>query len=409
MAVGRSGTKAELNALYTVILIDSISYALIVPFLPFLLMDIGAGAALGGAVVTVHALTSVLSAPIMGRLSDRFGRKPLLIITLVGTLISYLLFAVSSNLAMLIFARALAGAMAGNLGVVHAALADATSEEERGKAMSFATAVWALGFVVGPGLGALLTLTSLNHQAIAPGVLAAVATSVSILLVSRFVIEPTSRGSEPAPTDSLPAAGVQGQHVLLLTLLVLLALCQSGLVAMTGFWSHETMGWSARGVSLFMLWVAATIVPFQAVVMPRLFDRFTSPAILSAGLTACAAASLTLYFVSGNLVAVCIGAAVLFCGITGNQAVVDTMLSRSATSGGQGRVMGLAMGAGALGRVIGPTSFGWIFASQGAQSPYLTASVIALLGLGLLLASPTLRRPGAGGPPDTVEASLSAD
>jgi len=366
--------------LYLVIFLDSIGYALIMPYLPFILMRQGADARMGGLVVAVHAVAAIGAAPILGRLSDRWGRKPVLLATVFGTALAYLVFAFAPNIWVLLAARAIAGVMAGNAGVVQAALTDATSSEERGKAMSFSNAAWGMGYLIGPAAGAGLTIVTAQASGLYVGLLAVVASGISLVVVwTQFIDTPVQRRTEAAGVTQ-GTSGL-GLVVRMLLLFGLLSIAQNGLASMTGFWANASFGWTQRGVSLLMFGVAACIIFVQLMVMPRLFRVLKSGQLLLVALGAIVVGCVAIWFAKTNVPVMGASAALLFCGITAGQAVVSTVLSKTANINTRGRVMGAAVSAGAVGRVIGPPAFGVLFVTTGSQSPFLA---VLLLMLGFL-------------------------
>jgi MFS transporter, DHA1 family, tetracycline resistance protein len=383
----KSGPSMRLATFYLVTFVNSLSFAMITPLVPFILLDAGVGtnASLGGILVTSHAFFAMVSAPLLGRASDRFGRQLVIGTTVLGTSISYVLFAFSGNLPMLFLARMLAGFMAGNSGVLQAALADTTTEQERGGAMSHYSAAWALGFVVGPLLSAALAIIQRHtpfwgHEITRlPGLLAAVLALVSMIFVwTRFPSPRNSYSGRPEPVEQARATS---NPVPFLVLLVVMALSQSGLVAMTSFWAHATFGWSERGIGLLMSWVAIWVIILQLLILPKLLKRWKLSKALVAGLAACVLGCVFLCLSAASIPIIAVSAATLFCGISATQTTLNTIMSKVAPPAGRGRVMGIAAGSAALGRVVGPGLFGLLFSFAGPTGPYIFVLSIAAAAL----------------------------
>ena len=138
------------------VFIDLIGFGIILPILPFYAQAFDATPVQIALLVAIYSAVQIISSPIWGRLSDRYGRKVILLSTLTGGAISYLWFGFAGSLASLFAARALSGAMAGNIGVAQAFMADISTKEDRAGAMGRLGAAFGLGFVVGPALGGLL-------------------------------------------------------------------------------------------------------------------------------------------------------------------------------------------------------------------------------------------------------------
>ena len=144
------------------IFIDAIGFGLIMPVLPRLLMNVGGielsrAIAIGAWMGLAMAVASFVAAPVMGNLSDRFGRRPVLLIALGGLAIDYLLLAVAHTLPLIFFGRVLSGLFGGSYGPAQAAIADITTPEDRAKTFGFVSAAFGVGFVAGPAIGGLLS------------------------------------------------------------------------------------------------------------------------------------------------------------------------------------------------------------------------------------------------------------
>lgn len=376
----------------SVIFLDSVSYALVLPLLPFILAEHGAGASAGGLLVAAHAIMAACSAPVLGIVSDRMGRKPVVLLTLVGAVLAYLLFAFSPNLVMLFLARAIAGAMAGNIGVVQAAVAEGYAPSDRTRAMGRISVAWALGFVVGPGIGAALPITA-RSIALLPGLLAAGAALLALAVVAahRPAAGVADAGAAGQPAAAEPPLLQRGS---LIALLGTLAVAQTGLVAMTGFWASRMFGWSAREVSLLFLASSAAIVVFQMAVLPGLARRFKEAQLLLGflvlGVACCAAVpaaphSAPILIITGSL---------LFCAITGAQTVCNASLSRTTSSSAQGAVLGSANGVAAICRVAAPVACGALFELWRPEAPYYLVTLLFLVWIGTIgLAARRAARP----------------
>ncbi len=148
--------------LFTVF-IDLVGFGMIFPILPFLAQGFGAGAVEITLLISIHSALQIVSAPLWGRFSDRFGRKRVLLVTLAGGGLGYLWFGLAGSLTGLFLARGFSGAMAGNIAVAQAYLADLTRPEERTAAMSKIGVPFGLAFAVGPGLLCRKTLLGGEH------------------------------------------------------------------------------------------------------------------------------------------------------------------------------------------------------------------------------------------------------
>lgn len=389
---GKSGSRA-MSALTSVVLLDSIGYALILPLLPFILEAHDAGALTGGLLTAAYAFMAAISAPLLGVLSDRFGRRPVILLPLLGRVLAHILFAFSGSLASLFLSRLLAGAMAGSTGVVQAAVADASPGAKRGKAMAMLSAAWALGFVLGPAVGAILP-HDIDYIAFWPGILAALASGAAFISVAGlYRTEKIPGAAQSGEADAIGAAGTcpWSRHELL-GLFGATAMIQTGLVAMTGFWVSHTFGWNAAQVSILFLWAALFTVGVQIALLPGLIDRFDEGILLLGGvLVTFLAAAVFLMFPQSALVLI-VTSPVLLGGITTIQTLCTTLLSRLSADRSRGALLGYANSAAAIGRVIGPALCGLLFAKIHPTAPYWLVAVLTGAGFTWLAA----RRARAG-------------
>src|SRR4029079_2683255 len=148
--------KASLLSLFLIVFIDLIGFGMVIPFLSFYAREYGASGIAVGAVVGIYSIMQVFFAPVWGRLSDRVGRRPILLISLTASFTGYLLFAFSRSLGMLFVSRVIAGAGGGNIGTAQADIAATPSPEERAKGMGLIVAAFGLGFILGPPLSIFL-------------------------------------------------------------------------------------------------------------------------------------------------------------------------------------------------------------------------------------------------------------
>ena len=146
-----------LLSIFLVVFIDLLGFSLILPLLPYLAKQFNANDFQVGLLVAVYAAGSLIGAPLLGRLSDRFGRRPLLMISILGNLVGFLLLGFSSSLVMVFLARLLSGLFAGNISIAQAYISDVTDAKNRAKGLGMIGAAFGLGFIIGPAIGGALS------------------------------------------------------------------------------------------------------------------------------------------------------------------------------------------------------------------------------------------------------------
>src|SRR6478672_3269608 len=191
--------KGKLTVLMITAFVDMLGLAMIIPLLPFYATKMGASATIVGVLIAAFSIAQLASAPLWGRFSDRYGRRPALLAGLIISAVAYVIFAYASTLWLLLISRVVQGLGGGTIGVVQAYVADASDPKDRAKSLGWLSAATSLGAVVGPAIGSALVQLWGRH---APG-LAAGAFS---LLVSLFAWEFLRESNESAVTDEHPVA-----------------------------------------------------------------------------------------------------------------------------------------------------------------------------------------------------------
>ena len=148
--------RSTLPILFSVIIIDLIGFGIVIPILPAYTKDLGASAGILGILLATHAALQFLFAPVWGRLSDRFGRRPVMLITIAGTGGALLMLGLAESILGLFISRLLSGLFSANISVATAYVADVTDESERTRWMGMVGASFGIGFILGPALGGLL-------------------------------------------------------------------------------------------------------------------------------------------------------------------------------------------------------------------------------------------------------------
>lgn len=199
----------RLKPLWIAVFVDILGFSIMIPFLPFFGQEYGAPAWKIGMLLSINALFSFWSGPIWGALSDRYGRKPMLLLSQLGTLAGFLIMAFSTNLTMMFVSRIVDGIFGGNYPIAKAIVGDVVSADKRSEQMSNIGVAHVLSSLVGPGLGGLLS----GWGIIAPGLMAATMTTVAILTTFFYLDEfnpiVVGRGSKhlgPAPSAGAKAA-----------------------------------------------------------------------------------------------------------------------------------------------------------------------------------------------------------
>jgi multidrug resistance protein len=376
------------------IFIDFAGFGIVLPLLPFWAERLGAGAVGVGLILTIYALAQFIFTPVLGTVSDRYGRRPVILASLVIEALSLALSALAGSLAILLVARFMSGLGASNIGSAQAVVADVTPVERRARGMGLIGAAIGLGFVVGPALGGLLA-------PLGPAVPFWVAMLVALanaLLVLRFLPE-TRRGETACATVPFTNRGMGGvlagwRWVLrnpavarLVVINLLFTVAFTAMEAVFPLFTQHSFGWKAIQNGYIFTYAGIVIVLMQGGLVGRLVKRWGERSLLIAGL-GMLAAGLALLSWSTNLALLLVALGIVSIGDGAVTPVVSALLSFASPPTRQGETLGLAQGVAGLGRIIGPLAAGSIFAIGGPGAPFILGSVLVVLAA--LIALPVL-------------------
>ena len=379
--------RRPLFVLFLVVFVDLLGFGMVIPLMPRYAEQLGAPVELIGLLSTGYSAMQFIFAPLWGRLSDRIGRRPVLLVSIAMTSAAFLAYAFATSFLMLLVTRLFAGMATANIPIAQAYVADVTTPENRAKGMGMIGAAFGLGFVLGPALGGVLSGTALGLGA--PGFAAAGLAAVN--LVSAFFIL-------PEPAKHAERAGARAGRLALLrqtfadSKMTRLMLCY--FAAIGAFAAMEsTLSLAAadrfhltdQQIGYVFAFVGVVLVTVQGGLIGPLTRRFGEAKLLVAGLFLMALALALLPIVPGvpGLLAAMVPLA------AGNGLMspsITALVSRRAAADAQGGSLGFAQSASAMGRIVGPET-GTFAYHHAPASPFFGAAVVmALAGvLGLTL------------------------
>lgn len=363
-----------LVVLFTVF-IDIVGFGIILPILPGEAARMGATPAAIGVLVAAYSAIQLLLAPLWGRTSDRIGRRPVLLIGLVGSACSYALFAVAGSWLVLLISRLLDGASGATVNVAQAYLADRVAPAERARAMGMIGAAVGAGFIVGPLLGGL----AVTRGPATAGWLAAAITVVNLAAAWRILPEST-RGDHPEP--SAPARPDRLRIALPLAVVFLATLAFTVMYVVFPLWGEQMAGADRSTVGYWFAMVGLVTMLVQGGLLGRIVARFgeartawIGTALLGIGLGLVPEVTRT-GMVSIWPVLVILGAGY---GLAGPSML--GLVSRLTGSTRQGRVLGVAQSVSSAARIVGPIAAGVVMGIGGANVAFWSSAAIAGLGL----------------------------
>jgi predicted MFS family arabinose efflux permease len=367
--------RSALAILFIIVFVDLLGFGMVIPVMPLYAERLGASDASVGWLSTVYSLMQIVFSPIWGRLSDRVGRRPILLLSIVMTAAAFAMYGASTSFAGLLASRAFAGAATANIAIARAFVADVTPPEGRAKGMGIIGAAFGLGFVLGPVLGGVLSGTSLSLPPYAAAALAA-ANGVAAFFVlpepeERTVREEARRSRFAAFFSEMRDPGVR--RITLIYGVTVLAF--SAMEATYALLVTKRYGFDLEHANYLFAYIGVLVVIVQGGMIGRLTRAYGEKKLLVAGLVLQAAALAALPFAASQ-VGVVIATAPLAIGSGLSQPSLASLLSRSARVDDQGGTLGIGESAAAIGRVIGPVSGTWTFANVAVPFPYVSGAVL---------------------------------
>jgi MFS transporter, DHA1 family, tetracycline resistance protein len=385
--------KASLAVLFLTVFIDLIGFGMVIPFLSFYAREYGASGIAVGGVVGIYSIMQFFFAPVWGRLSDRVGRRPVILISLIASCTGYLLFAFSHSLTVLFASRVIAGIGGANIGTAQAYIADSTAPENRAKGMGLIGAAFGLGFILGPPMSALLAELG-TRQGMAgnllPGLVAA-GLSFTAFLVALSVL------AESKPKDLVPRSGVPPQFdrrlwreiattpllASLMMALFLTLLAIAGMEINVTLHGRDRFEFRQRDMAYLFLFMGVIVAGIQGGLIGRFVKRVGEHGVIVIG-----AASFTIGFMAVPSVwrvpmlyvvafLIAIGQGLCYPALT-------ALLSKIAPENERGSLLGLATSVGSLARFLGPLLAGFLYDIAGAAGAFYGGGV--LMAASLLIA-----------------------
>ncbi|MCE9635407.1 MAG: MFS transporter [Planctomycetes bacterium] len=380
--------RSPLAVLFLVVFIDLVGFGIVLPLLPRYARDYHATGFEQGMLMASFSAMQFLFAPVWGRLSDRIGRRPVLMIGLFGSILAYSMFAVSDSYSMLLVSRIAAGLFGATIGTAQAYIADVTPENERGKGMALIGAAFGIGFTVGPAIGGIAG----EHHGQLPGWIAAGLSLFALVLAWRVLPEPERHAARREGGGLFGFGGLR--HViatptlpLIVGLQVFATLVFATFESTLSLLTKVRFDYSVRENGYLFTFVGVCLVIAQGAVVRRMMPRVgelnfcvMGTGLLAAGLVVLAGA-MSLAVVLGGLTLIVFG----FAMITPS---LSSLLSRRSPREIQGEVLGINQSGLSLARIAGPLAGNWLF-DRGTHLP-------AAVGAGLMalcfLAAGALRR-----------------
>lgn len=395
--------KGSLATVFFVVLIDLMGFGIVLPLMPFYANEFSANPLQVGLLYSVYSLAQLIFSPIWGTFSDRFGRRPIMILSTLGASFSYVIFGLAESYTILFISRLLAGIMGGNISAAQAYIADVTDEKSRASGMGLIGAAFGIGFVIGPALSTGLLHPSFPillenfglagvsefvavHKYAVPGYVAAILSFASFLMVLGKLPETVDTSNQKESSvrrgvfrkefwlNFLPSHSGNILLTLLFAVSLLVWIGQGTLYSAFPLFCEEVLGMTAVdvGIQFFYLGVVSAVI--QGGLIRPLTARFSEESIFAWGIVFTFSGMFGFVFVDSvsTLTLSLVGLAI---GNSLSLPTLNSLISKQCSPSELGAMLGTAQSIAGLGRVLGPTWGGWLFVF-GPSIPFFATSLL---------------------------------
>ena len=386
-------SRSGLSVLFLIVFVDLIGFGIIIPLLPFLGLSFNASATMIIWAMGAYSLGQFIAAPVWGWLSDRYGRKPALLVSLAGGALGYVALGMAGSIWMVFAARLFSGLMAGNISVAFAYISDVTDDSNRARGMGLVGAAFGLGFILGPAMGGIIGGDDPGQPqflaaALAAAGMTALALVGTILFLKESLTPADMQAARRAPHVSRRARlkRLMGRNVLLYFVILGFTSTLSFAMMESSFalWADARLGLTAFDIGMVFAGIGVVLALVQGVAIGPVTRMFGERRPLMVGL-----ASYIIGF-AGLALADSFWTCLLACipiaiggGLT--NPTLNSLVSQQAEPGERGSIMGILQSAQSLARIISPAFAGPIFTGLGPTAPFWLAGVIMALVMPLAL------------------------
>jgi DHA1 family tetracycline resistance protein-like MFS transporter len=355
--------RSPLVVIFTTVFIDLLGFGIVIPVLPFYAEGtrFNATPRTVGLLFASYSVMQLIFSPVLGRLSDKYGRRPVLLISIIGTGIGFLILGFATTLWMLFLGRILDGVSGGNISTAQAYIADITAKEDRAKGMGLIGAAFGLGFIFGPAIGGILSRWGIQ----VPFLFAAGLCFANALLLY-FTLPETVTPDHPARASAAGGRGFaqlidslkQPRLGFILSIYFLFIVAFSIMTTSFSLYTMFRFGYDAQHNGYLFAYVGVIAVIIQGGLIGRLVKRFGELPLVIVGALCFAGSLFAIPFVGpamGGLAALLIGGGIFSLGNSLSTPALNSLASKSAGAADQGVVLGVTQSVSSLARAVGPS------------------------------------------------------
>ena len=372
--------RSPLIPLFSVVFVDMLGFGLILPLLPYIASNWGATPLMIGFISAAYPLGQFIGAPLVGRFSDRFGRKPLLLFSIAGTFLSLLMLGFARSIAVIMISRFLDGLTGGNITVAQAYIADVTDEKSRAKGMGMIGAAFGLGFILGPASGGFLS----QWGYAVPAFVSAGLSFLNLLMISILLpeslpkekrVQHLSEVKRSHPLKGLTAAFAKPIAGPILSSIIVFSLSMSMFESVFSLFAKQRLALSAQSTGFILAYVGVLVAAIQGGGMGALTKRFRENVLVRFALI-----TLTLSYVGWAFAPNVAVLMIVLFPLSLSSGILSTLLrsslSKAVHANETGEIMGISAALESITRIVAPALGGWLIGSLSSAAPGLLSAIL---------------------------------
>ena len=377
-----------MHALFLIVFSNLLGFGIIIPLLPYYAEKFGANPSEVTLLMASYSLTQLIFSPILGRISDIYGRKKILVLCLIGSAISYFLLYFATNFVLVLFARSVAGLFGSTTAIANAYVTESTSSVNRSKGMGLIGAAFGLGLVFGPVIGGYFGGGDINNiDYKTPFFFASIIAIISCLLAYFMLTEPKKKNKQFISMNFLDSFKDLIDLFKIPALLFLIILSFLITFSFAGFettfalWTERAMNWASRQTGYAFTFTALLVAIIQGVFIGKLTKKFGELKLL---ITSCFLMLVGLFFITlsaQNLFYLTIALGILGISVGLGNPSLNSLLSKNLNKGIIGASFGVVQSVGSLARILSPLAMGNLFYFFGKNSPYNFGAFLMFISL----------------------------